>query len=106
MEVFKHYWKVMKDKSSRVDETLNDEIDHEIQKLRHINTMCRKMAKAAKAIGRNWEALIDSEQSFNDILNEQPELNKSLSEDLGNTTLMQEEVMGLEAGMKSTFSRY
>ncbi|XP_060078850.1 uncharacterized protein LOC132558320 [Ylistrum balloti] len=103
MDVFKHYWKVMKDKSARVDETLNDDIDHEIQRLRHINTMCRKMAKAAKSIGRNWEALIESEQSFNEILNEQPEVNKSLSEDLDNTTLLQHEMIGVETEMKSAF---
>ncbi|XP_069128826.1 uncharacterized protein [Argopecten irradians] len=103
MDVFKHYWKVMKDKSARVDETLNDDIDHEIQRLRHINTMCRKMAKAAKNIGRNWEALIESEQSFNEILNEQPEVNKSLGEDLGNTTLLQHEMIGVETEMKSAF---
>ncbi|XP_021360266.1 uncharacterized protein LOC110454848 isoform X2 [Mizuhopecten yessoensis] len=103
MDVFKHYWKVMKDKSAHVDETLNEDIDHEIQRLRIINTMCRKMAKAAKSIGRNWEALIESEQSFNEILSEQPEVNKSLGEDLGNTTLLQHEMIGVETEMKTAF---
>jgi len=51
MNVFKKYWQSMKDKSGVLEESLNDEIEKEIQRLRHINQMCRKMSQSAR---KNW----------------------------------------------------
>lgn len=90
----------MQERSEMTGDHLNDEIEQEIQKLRTVNTMCRKMGKAAKTIGRNWDTLIDSEQSFHEILHGLPDLNSSLVEDLNHTDEMQQDVISVEVGMK------
>ena len=103
MDVFKKYWHVMKERSEQAKQNINDEIENEIQRLRHINQMCRKMSRAARRIGSNYDNLIDSEQVFHEILNETGEGNDSLNEDFTNTSALQQEVIGIEEGMKCTF---
>ena len=100
MDVFKKYWHVMKERSEQAKQNINDEIENEIQRLRHINQMCRKMSRAARRIGSNYDNLIDSEQVFHEILNETGEGNDSLNEDFTNTSALQQEVIGIEEGMK------
>jgi hypothetical protein len=103
MNVFKKYWQSMKDKSGVLEESLNDEIEKEIQRLRHINQMCRKMSQSARKIGRNYATLISSEKSFNDLLGDLPDLNESLGEELENTSMTQQDLIGVEGGMKGEY---
>jgi hypothetical protein len=103
MNVFKKYWQSMKDKSGVLMESLNDEIEKEIQRLRHINQMCRKMSQSARKIGRNYATLISSEKSFNDLLGDLPDLNESLGEELENTSMTQQDLIGVEGGMKGEY---
>lgn len=100
MDVFKKYWHVMKEKSELTRQTLNDDIDNEVQRLKHINQMCRKMSRAARRIGLNYNSLIDSEQMFHDILNEPNDQNDSLTEDFCNTSALQQDVITVEEGLK------
>ena len=93
----------MKDKSGVLEESLNDEIEKEIQRLRHINQMCRKMSQSARKIGRNYATLIISEKSFNDLLGDLPDLNESLGEELENTSMTQQDLIGVEGGMKGEY---
>ncbi|XP_062602116.1 uncharacterized protein LOC134263747 [Saccostrea cucullata] len=106
MEVFKKYWHVMKEKSELTRQTLNDDIENEVQRLKHINQMCRKMSRAARRIGMNYNSLIDSEQMFHDILNEPNDQNDSLTEDLCNTSALQQDVIIVEEGLKSAFEEF
>ncbi|KAK3099611.1 hypothetical protein FSP39_007024 [Pinctada imbricata] len=106
MEVFKKYWHVMKERSEQSKQTINDDIENEIQRLRHINQMCRKMSRAARRIGSNYDNLIDSEQVFHEILNETGDGNDSLNEDLTNVSALQQEVIQVEEGMKSAFDGF
>ena len=94
----------MKDKSGVLEESLNDEIEKEIQRLRHINQMCRKMSQSARKIGRNYATLISSEKSFHDLLGDLPDLNESLGEELENTSITQQDLIGVEGGMKGEYS--
>lgn len=100
MDVFKKYWHVMKEKSELTRQTLNDDIENEVQRLKHINQMCRKMSRAARRIGLSYNNLIDSEQMFHDILNEPADQNDSLTEDFCNTSALQQDVISVEEGLK------
>ncbi|XP_071125148.1 uncharacterized protein [Mytilus edulis] len=106
MNVFKKYWHSMKEKSQVSEETLNDDIEKEIQRLRHINTMCRKMSQAARKIGRNYGTLISSEKSFHELLGDIPDLNESLGEELANTSITQQDLIGVEGVMKASFDDF
>lgn len=99
MNVFKKYWHSMKEKEAS-GESLNDEIEKEIQRLRRINQMCRKMSQAARKIGRNYGNLISSEKSFSELLGDIPDLNESLGEELVNTSMTQQDLISVEGGMK------
>lgn len=90
----------MKEESQVASESIDDEIENEIQRLRHINQMCRKMSVAARKIGNNWNALIKSEQSFTELLDESYD---KLTEDMHNTSALQHEVITAEEGMKSKY---
>lgn len=90
----------MKEKSELTRQTLNDDIENEIQRLKHINQMCRKMSRAARRIGLSYNSLIDSEQMFHDILNEPNDQNDSLTEDFCNTSALQQDVITVEEGLK------
>ena len=91
----------MKEKAEMAGESLNDDIDKEIQRLRHINQMCRKMSQAARKIGRNYGTLISSEKSFHELLGDIPDLNDSLGEEFANTSITQQDLISVEGGMKS-----
>lgn len=106
MDVFKKYWHVMKEKSELTRQTLNDDIENEVQRLKHINQMCRKMSRAARRIGLSYNSLIDSEQMFHDILNEPNDQNDSLTEDFCNTSALQQDVITVEEGLKSAFDEF
>lgn len=106
MDVFKKYWHVMKEKSELTRQTLNDDIENEVQRLKHINQMCRKMSRAARRIGLSYNNLIDSEQMFHDILNEPADQNDSLSEDFCNTSALQQDVISVEEGLKCKKREY
>lgn len=103
MDVFKKYWHVMKEKSELTRQTLNDDIENEVQRLKHINQMCRKMSRAARRIGLSYNSLIDSEQMFHDILNDPNDQNDSLTEDFCNTSALQQDVITVEEGLKCMY---
>jgi hypothetical protein len=64
---------------------------------------CRKMSQSARKIGRNYATLISSEKSFNDLLGDLPDLNESLGEELENTSMTQQDLIGVEGGMKGEY---
>jgi hypothetical protein len=61
------------------------------------------MSQSARKIGRNYATLISSEKSFNDLLGDLPDLNESLGEELENTSMTQQDLIGVEGGMKGEY---
>ncbi|VDI28903.1 Hypothetical predicted protein [Mytilus galloprovincialis] len=58
------------------------------------------MSQAARKIGRNYGTLISSEKSFHELLGDIPDLNESLGEELANTSITQQDLIGIRMDPK------